>query len=86
MIENIVNLLFKWTSLRQAIFAEVNFYNSLTRIMEDPEAMKTAMSMWEDPDGWRGWVIKDNGNYYFNDVPEFGMSDLIETLEERTAA
>lgn len=80
MIDKLVNLIFKWNALRLAIFDEVNMYNSITRIMADPEEMKIATALWDDGDGWRGWTIKDNGNYYFNDVPEKSISDLMEIL------
>ena len=79
MIERIVNLLFRWRPLRLAIFDEVNMYNSITRIMADPEEMKTATAMWCENDGWRGWTV-DDGKYYFNDVPEKSISDLMEIL------
>ena len=80
MIDFIIKQLFKWQPLRLAIFDEVNMYNSITRILADPEEMKTATAMWNDGDGWRGWTIKDNGNYYFHDVPEKSISDLMEIL------
>ena len=80
MIDFIIKQLFKWQPLRLAIFDEVNMYNSITRILADPEEMKTATAMWNDGDGWRGWTIKDNGNYYFHDVPEKNISDLMEIL------
>jgi len=51
--------------------------------MNDPESMKVATTMWCDPDGWRGWTIKDNGNYYFHDMPEPMFSDLMGVLYER---
>ena len=34
MIDKLVNLIFKWNALRLAIFSEVDWYNSITRIME----------------------------------------------------
>ena len=80
MIDWLIRQLFKWQPLRLAIFDEVNMYNSITRIMADPEEMKTATAMWDEGDGWRGWTIRDNGNYYFHDVPEKSISDLMEIL------
>lgn len=79
MIDWLVRQLFKWDRLRTALFSEVNMYNSLTRIMADPEEMKTATAMWEDVDGWRGWSIRDN-KYYFHDTPEKDLMDLMEVL------
>ncbi len=83
MIDWLIRQLFKWQPLRLAIFDEVNMYNSITRIMADPEEMKTATAMWDEGDGWRGWTIRDNGNYYFHDVPEKGIGDIMDILMER---
>ena len=85
MIDWLIRQLFKWQPLRLAIFDEVNMYNSITRIMADPEEMKTATAMWDEGDGWRGWTIRDNGNYYFHDVPEKGIGDIMDILMEREA-
>jgi hypothetical protein len=81
MIDWLVNRLFWWTPLRNALLAEATFYNSLTRIMNDPESMKTASAFWDEGDGWRGWTIEDD-KYYFNDVPEHDMIDLMQSLDE----
>lgn len=80
MIEKIVSLLFRWQPLRVAIFSEVDWYNSITRTMNDPEQMKIATSIWCDTDGWRGWNIKDNGSYYFHDTPENSLGSLMDIL------
>lgn len=80
MIQRIIDFLFRWESLRDAIYAEVDWRNSINRTLEDPESMKTAASMWCENDGWRGWYIKDNGNYYFHDVPEKSISDIFEVI------
>lgn len=78
-MHNLVNWLFKWDTLRSAIFAEVDWQNSTTRIMSDPNDMAVATAMWCEKDGWRGWTVEDN-KYYFNDVPEKSISDLMEIL------
>lgn len=80
MIDKIVNLIFRWEKLRLAIFAEVDWYNSISRTLADPEAMKTASAMWCEADGWRGWHIKDDGAYYFHDLPEKGIGDIIDII------
>lgn len=83
MINKIVDLIFSWEKLRFAIFAEVDWYNSISRTLADPEAMKTASAMWCEPDGWRGWYIKDDNTYYFHDLPEKGIGDMIDILWDR---
>lgn len=80
MVDNIVNFLFKWDRLRTAIFAEVDFYNSISRTLADPDAMKVASAMWCDHDGWRGWNIKDDGTYYFHDLPEKSLGDMMDII------
>lgn len=77
MIDWIVRQIFKWESLRFAIFSEVDLYNSISRTLSDPDAMQIATTIWCDPDGWRGWSIKDNGNYYFHDIPEKSFSKIL---------
>ena len=79
-METLVNWLFKWSRLRSAIFAEVDFYNSLTRLMKDPESKKIASAFWDEGDGWRGWTIEED-KYYFNDIPEHDLFGCMEELE-----
>ena len=83
MVDKIVNFIFRWEKLRFAIFDEVNLYNSFTRILNDPESMETATALWDEGDGWRGWTIKDDGNYYFHDLPEKSLSDILDMISDR---
>ncbi len=80
MIDWLINKLFWWAPVREAIFAEVNLYNSITRTINDPESMKIVSSFWDEEDGWRGWKVKDDGSYYFHDVPEKTLGDIMEVL------
>jgi hypothetical protein len=79
-MDKLIRLIFSWEKLRLAIFAEVDWYNSISRTFADPEAMKPVSTMWCEPDGWRGWNIKDDGSYYFHDLPEKGIDDMIDIL------
>jgi hypothetical protein len=83
MIDFIIRQLFKWNALRTAIFNEVDFYNSITRTLDDPEAMQVVNAIWCENDGWRGWTIKYNGTYYFHDLPEKGIGDIFDIIYER---
>jgi hypothetical protein len=85
MIDKLVSILFRWTGLREALFTEVNFYNSINRTMKDPESMKTASTFWDEGDGWRGWSIEGD-KYYFNDVPEHDLMGVILSIEEMAKA
>lgn len=81
-----VNFLFKFDKLRNAIFSEVDWHNSITRTLNDPDSMKTASAFWCEEDGWRGWGIKDDGSYYFHDVPEKGLSDILDVVIKKEIA
>jgi hypothetical protein len=83
LINWIIDQLFKWDALRTAIFAEVDWQNSLGLILNDPESMKIASAMWYEQDGWRGWTIQDNGTYYFHDVPEKNIEDLWQFIIDK---
>lgn len=81
MIDWLVNKIFSIKALREAVTAEVHMYDSLGRIINDPESMKAASAFWDEGDGWRGWTIEDN-KYYFNDVPEHDLMGVMESLDE----
>lgn len=85
MINWIVRQLFRWDSLRSELLAEASMYNSITRIMKDPESMKTAAAFWEEQDGWKGWTKSlDQNKYFFNDMPEHSLEDamyMLDTME-----
>lgn len=80
MIDKVVNMIFSLDSLRKAVTAEVHMYDSITRIMSDPESMKTASAFWDEGDGWRGWTIKEDGRYYFHDIPEHTLGDIMDIV------
>jgi hypothetical protein len=82
-MDRLVNILFKSNKLRDAIFNEVDWQNSITRTLNDPESMKIASAMWCEEDGWRGWDIKDDGSYYFHDVPEKNIGDIFDIFYKR---
>ena len=83
MIDWLVNRIFWWAPLRDAIFDEVHMYDRLRHILADPEAMEIGSSFIPDFDGWRSWSHnKDKSIYYFNDIPEEDMMAAIERLED----
>jgi hypothetical protein len=45
--------------------------------MADDESSKIACAVWCDEDGWRGWNIKEDGTYYFHDIPEHTLGDIM---------
>ena len=82
MIDWLIRQLFKWNNFRSAVFEEVDWQNSIGLILNDPQDMSIATCMWYETDGWKGWTIENNV-YYFNDIPEKSLSDLMGVLNER---
>ncbi len=82
----LVRQLFKIKPLKIALFEEVELYNSITRIMADDESSKIACALWCEEDGWRGWNIKEDGRYYFHDVPEHTLGDIMAIVTDREYA
>lgn len=80
MIDWLVNTIFKWGSLRRAIFAEVHMYDEVSERLKDT----TPGSMfWHDGDGWRSWTYSAERNkYYFNDIPEEDMLNAFKYTYE----
>jgi hypothetical protein len=74
MIDWLVNKLFWWAPLREAIFAEVHFYDQIDEAMKEPASNLT----WCEDDGlWRGWTFSDEDNMYiFDDTGYASMVDL----------
>lgn len=80
MVDNIIRIIFSWEKLRLAIFSEVDWHNSITRTLNDPDSMKAVSAFWCEEDGWRGWGIKEDGSYYFHDIPEKHISDILDIV------
>jgi hypothetical protein len=77
MIDWLVNRIFRFASLREAIFDEVHMYDHLYSIMSDPDAMKTASLSWMEGDMWYGWTHNsDTGRYYFDDIGNKSLMGL----------
>jgi len=81
MIDWLVNRMFRWDTLRHAIFDEVHLYDHLDTIVNDPEGMKIASSSWMEGDTWYGWNYNSKKNrYYFDDI---GNKSLIGLWEDQ---
>ena len=80
MIDWLIRQIFRIDPLRIALFQEVDMYNSITRIMADDESSKIACAIWCDQDGWRGWNIKEDGTYYFHDIAEHSLGDIMREI------
>ena len=83
MIDWIVNKLFGWDRLREAIFGEVMLYQSITRAMSEYENSEPTNLTWSEGDTWYGWTYnKTNKRYYFDDI---GNTSLIGLWEDQWA-
>lgn len=80
IMDKIVNNLFRWNRLREAIFDEVELYKEIDKRLKDNTP---GSAYWNDGDGWRSWTYnKERSKYYFNDVPEEYLGDAIKyTIE-----
>ena len=68
MIDWLVTKIFRWDSLREAIFAEVHMYDYLDEALKDTTP---GSAFWNDGDGWRSWTYSaGRKKYYFNDIPD----------------
>jgi hypothetical protein len=81
MINWLVNKLFWWSPLRDAIFDEVHMYDHIDSIMNDPDSMNTGSLSWMEGDMWYGWTYNSNARrYYFDDI---GNKSLIGLWEDQ---
>jgi len=81
MIDWLVNKIFGWDTLKNAVFDEVHMYNHLDSIMKDPDGMETASLSWMEGEIWYGWTYnKNKARYYFDDI---GNKSLIGLWEDQ---
>ena len=80
MIDRVVNWLFKWDRLRDALFAEVHFYDQIEAAMNEPTTNLT----WEENGKWYGYTLNEMHNIYlFDDTGHESMTDLWDNLWTR---
>ena len=80
MIDRLVNLIFRWDRLRDALFIEVHFYDEIDRAMKEPTTNLT----WEEGGLWYGYTLSEEHNVYlFDDIGHETMTDLWESLWAR---
>jgi hypothetical protein len=79
MIEWLVNRIFRWDSLRHAIFDEVRLYQSIDRGMWEIENLNPTNLTWSEGDRWYGWTFNPSNNrYYFDDIGNESLMGLWE--------
>jgi len=80
MIDWLVNKLFWWTPLREAIFAEVHYYDQIEAAMNEPANNLT----WEEGGLWYGYTLNEMHNLYlFDDTGYETMTELWDNLWTR---
>jgi hypothetical protein len=86
MINWLVNRIFRWDSLRHAIFDEVRLYQSLDKTMWRMEHESPTNLTWSEGDKWYGWTFNPiNKRYYFDDIGNESLMGLWEDQWAREA-
>ncbi len=79
MINWLVNRIFRWDTLRHAIFDEVRLYQSLDSSMREYENSNPSNLTWAEGDRWYGWTYNTvNKRYYFDDIGNESLMGLWE--------
>jgi hypothetical protein len=79
MIDWLVNRIFRWDSLRKAVFDEVRMYQSIDRSMWEYEKEGPTNLTWAEGDRWYGWTYNSNAKrYYFDDIGNESLMGLWE--------
>lgn len=80
LVDWFINKLFYWTPLRQAIFAEVHFYDQIEAALKEPTTNLT----WEEGGKWYGYTLNEMHNIYlFDDIGYDTMTELWDNLWAR---
>lgn len=80
MIDRLVDILFRWEKLRDALFAEVHFYDAIDDAMNEP----TTNLSWNEGGLWYGYTYNEmHKTYLFDDIGHEELSDLWDSLWTR---
>lgn len=79
LVEWLVNRIFRWDALRNAVFDEVMLYQSVTKAMVENEKESPTNLTWSEGDRWYGWTYnKSKKRYYFDDIGNESLMGLWE--------
>jgi hypothetical protein len=79
MIDWLVNKIFRWDSLRDAIFSEVHMYDEIHKQMKEYKEEGPTNLTWSEGDTWYGWTYSSNAKrYYFDDIGNTSLMGLWE--------
>lgn len=77
MINWLVNRIFRWDSLRKAVFDEVRLYQSIDKAMWQSENESPTNLTWSEGNMWYGWTYNSKlKRYYFNDIGNESLMGL----------
>lgn len=80
LVDWFINRLFSNRCLREAIFAEVHFYDMIEERLKEP----TNNLSWEENGLWYGYTYNEmHKTYLFDDIGHESLSDLWEELWTR---
>ena len=86
MINWLVSRIFRWDTLRHAVFDEVMLYQSVTKAMVDNEKEHPTNLTWSEGDTWYGWTYSpEKKKYYFDDIGNKSIMGLWEDQWAREA-
>jgi hypothetical protein len=79
MIDWLVNRIFRWDSLRHAIFDEVHMYDEVDKRIKEYKDEEPTNLTWSEGDTWYGWTYNSNAKrYYFDDIGNISLMGLWE--------
>jgi hypothetical protein len=79
MIDWLVNRIFRWDSLRHAIFNEVHMYDEVDKRIKEYKDEEPTNLTWSEGDTWYGWTYNSNAKrYYFDDIGNISLMGLWE--------
>jgi hypothetical protein len=79
MIDRLVNRIFRWDSLRNAIFDEVHMYDEVDKRIKEYKDEEPTNLTWSEGDTWYGWTYsKSKNRYYFDDIGNVSLMGLWE--------
>jgi hypothetical protein len=80
LVDWFINRLFSNRYLREAIFAEVHFYDHIEEALKEPTTNLT----WEEGGLWYGYTLNEmHGLYLFDDIGYETMTELWDNLWTR---
>jgi hypothetical protein len=79
LVDWLVNRIFRWDLLRNAIFDEVILCQSIDRAMWEHEHANPTNLTWSEGNRWYGWTFNPvNNRYYFDDIGNESLMALWE--------